>query len=259
MAKRYYPYKKMTFHTEKGRLISVEKYRELTFTNDALKTMAQNGSYEGTVLIADRQTASRGTLGKQYFPDSVQGLNMSVLLRPSLSVNQGLLLTTMMAVAVVRAIKNNSDAEIGIKWVNDIYYKKKKISGILAEGVVNDDNGFDYVIIGVSLNLFSSVFPPKLSDIITEVFSEEREGTVDKIAHSILDEFFSIYENVNMDNSFIEEYKSLSILDGKRVRVLINNEKVPATVLGINSQAHLVVKLKDGREHVLNSTSELDA
>ena len=55
MAKRYYPYKKIAFHTEKGKRISIEKYRELTFTNDVLKTMAQNGSYEGTVLIADRQ------------------------------------------------------------------------------------------------------------------------------------------------------------------------------------------------------------
>lgn len=257
MAKRYYPYKKMTFHTKKGRLISVEKYRELTFTNDVLKTMAQTGSYEGTVLIADRQSAPRGTLSKKHFPDTQAGLHMSILLRPALSVNQSLLLTSMMAVAVVRAIRSMTDVDLGIKWVNDIFYKKKKISGILAEGVVNSENGFDYVIIGVSVNLLSSVFPTRLADIVAEFFSEEREGMVDKLAHTILDEFFLMYESFNMDNSFIEEYKSLSILDGKKVHVIINKERESATVLGINSDAHLEVRLKNGELYTLNSTAEL--
>jgi BirA family biotin operon repressor/biotin-[acetyl-CoA-carboxylase] ligase len=182
---------------------------------------------------------------------------MSVLLRPSFSVNQSLLLTSMMAVAVARAIRENSDVEVGIKWVNDVYYKKKKISGILAEGVINEGNGFDYVIIGVSLNLLSSIFPPKLSDIVSEVFSEEREGIKDRLARCILSEFFSMYENFNNDNSFIDEYKSLSILDGKKVYVNINKVRQPATVLGINSDAHLEVRLRDGSTYVLNSTAEL--
>lgn len=257
MAKKFEPYKKISFCTEKGKSLSVEKYKTLPFTNDVLKAMAQKGAFEGTVIIADKQTEPRGTLGKQFFPDDTAGLHMSILLRPSFSVNQSLLLTSMAAVAVARAIKSNSDAEFGIKWVNDIYCKKKKISGVLAEGVINSDNRFDYVIIGISLNLFSSVFPPKLADIIAEVFSDEREGTADKLASSILTEFFSMYEKFNMDNSFIKEYRELSILDGKKVRVLVKGEKQTATVIGITENAHLSVRLKDGSEYVLNSTAEL--
>ena len=257
MANNFEPYKKISIRTEKGKSLSVEKYKSLPFTNDLLKSMAQKGAFEGTVIIADKQTSPRGTLGKQFFSDDVAGLHMSILLRPSFSVNQSLLLTSMAAVAVARAIRNNSESEIGIKWVNDIYCKKKKISGVLAEGVVNNENRFDYVIIGISLNLLSSVFPPKLADIIAEVFSDDKEGTADKLAHSILTEFFSMYEKFNMDNSFIEEYRELSVLDGKKVRVLINGEKQTATVLRITENAHLAVRLKDGTEHVLNSTAEL--
>ncbi len=257
MANNFEPYKKASFRTEKGKTISVEKYKSLPFTNDALKVMAQKGAFEGTVIIADRQTEPRGTLGKKFFPEDTAALHMSILLRPSFSVNQSLMLTSMAAVAVARAIKSNSDAEIGIKWVNDIYFKKKKISGVLAEGVVNNENGFDYVIIGISLSLLPAVFPPKLADIIAEVFSEDKEGTSDKLAHSILSEFFSMYENFNMDNSFIEEYRALSILDGKRVHVLVNGERQAATALEITENAHLSVRLKDGSEYVLNSTAEL--
>lgn len=257
MANNFEPYKKLSFCTKKGRALSVEKYKSLPFTNDVLKAMAQKGAFEGTVIIADKQTNPRGTLGKQFFSEEVAGMHMSILLRPSFSVNQSLLLTSMAAVAVARAIKSNSEADFGIRWVNDIYFKKKKISGVLAEGVVNSDNRFDYVIIGISLNLLPAVFPPKLSDIIAEVFSEDKEGTADKLAHSILNEFFYMYENFDTDKSFIEEYRELSILDGKKVHVLVNGKKQAAVVLGITENAHLAVRLKDGSEHILISTAEL--
>jgi biotin-(acetyl-CoA carboxylase) ligase len=92
---------------------------------------------------------------------------------------------------------------------------------------------------------------------VAEFFSEEREGMVDKLAHTVLDEFFLMYESFNMDNSFIEEYKSLSMLDGKKVHVIINKERQSATVIGINSDAHLEVRLKNGELYTLNSTAEL--
>lgn len=259
MAKRFYPYKKLALNTKNGKEISVEKYRELPFTNDVLKSFARAGAEEGRVIIADRQSSPHGTLDKKNFKDDNSGLYMSILLRPSFGVKRSLMLTSMAAVAVVKAIKDHSglDEELGIRWVSDIVYKKTKIAAILAEGAINDENGFDYIILGVSVNLLSSIFPPKLTDIVAEIFSEDGEGLRDKIAKSILRYFFEMYENFGTDTSFIDEYRHMSILDGRRVRVLVDNSKPFATVIGITDDAHLEVRLKDGSEHILNSTGEL--
>lgn len=259
MAKRYYPYRKITISTKNGKSLSVEKYRELPFTNDILKSFARSGAYEGRVIIADRQTSPHGALDKKHFSDDNSGLYMSILLRPAFGVKRSLMLTSMAAVAVAKAIKEHSDIdeEIGIRWVSDIMYKKKKMAAILAEGAINDENGFDYVILGISVNLLPSVFPPKLADIVAEVFSEDHEGLRDKMARSILRSFFDMYENFGSDTSFIDDYREMSLLDGKKVHVLVDNTKTAATVLGITDDAHLEVRLKDGSDYILNSTGEL--
>ena len=261
MAKKFNPYKEITLATGSGKELSIEKYRELSFTNDGLKSFARTGEGEGKVIIADRQTSPHGVLDKKHFKDDNSGLYMSILLRPTFSVKRSLMLTSMAAVAVVKAIREHAgidiEEDIGVRWVSDIMYKRKKIAAILAEGAVNNENGFDYIILGISVNLFSAIFPPKLTDIVAEIFSEEHEGLRDKMAKSILRYFFEMYESFVVDTSFIDEYRDLFILDGKRVRVLADNVKATATVTGITDDAHLKVRLKDGREYVLNSTSEL--
>ena len=100
MAKRFYPYKKLTIRTQGDREISIEKYRELPFTNDVLKSFARTGAPEGKVIIADRQTSPHGTLDKKHFKDDNSGLYMSILLRPTFGVKRSLMLTSMAAVAV---------------------------------------------------------------------------------------------------------------------------------------------------------------
>ena len=239
---------------------TIKKFDTVSSTNDIAKTEAADGAAEGTVIVAASQTAGRGRLSRSFLsPEG--GLYMSILLRPSFGVKRSLMLTSMAAVAVVKAIREHAgidiDENIGVRWVSDIMYKKKKIAAILAEGAVNNDNGFDYIILGVSVNLFSALFPPKLTDIVAEIFSEEHEGLRDKMAKSVLRYFFEMYESFGIDTSFIDEYRSLFILDGKRVRVLADNVKTTATVMGITDDAHLKVRLKDGREYVLNSTGEL--
>jgi BirA family biotin operon repressor/biotin-[acetyl-CoA-carboxylase] ligase len=259
MARRFYPYKKLTISTRNGKVLAIEKYRELPFTNDVLKGLARTGAYEGRVIIADRQTSPRGALDKKHFGDDSSGLHMSILLRPGFGVKRSLMLTSMAAVAVVRAIKEHSDLdeEIGINWVSDIIYKKKKMAAILAEGAINSENGFDYVILGISVKLLSSVFPPKLTDIVAEIFSENHEGLIDKMARSILKSFFDMYESFGTNMEFLDEYREMSLLTGRRVHVLANNVKTTAVVNGITDDAHLSVILKDGSEYILNSTGEL--
>ena len=184
---------------------------------------------------------------------------MSILLRPTFGVKRSLMLTSMAAVAVANAIKYHSsiDEDIGIRWVSDIMYKKSKMAAILAEGAINSDGGFDYIILGISVNIMSTVFPQRLTDIVAEIFSDEHEGIRDRLARSILQYFFEMYETFSTNTAFIDEYREMFLLDGKKVHVLANGVKTTATAVGITDDAHLIVKLKDGSDYVLNSTGEL--
>lgn len=88
--------------------------------------MAEQGAKEGTVIIAEEQTAGRGRTGKQFYSPKGTGIYISILLRPDIPAEESLFLTTSAAVATARAIEDVSDKRALIKWVNDIYLEDKK-------------------------------------------------------------------------------------------------------------------------------------
>ena len=83
----------------------IERFDVLESTNTYLKALAEKGANEGLVIIADEQTAGRGRRGKTFFSPDKTGLYMSFLLRPRLSPEETLFITTATAVALCRSIE----------------------------------------------------------------------------------------------------------------------------------------------------------
>ena len=106
-------------------MFKIQHFDTVTSTNDIIKDLAINGAPEGTVVIADAQTAGRGRMGRRFMSPSGTGLYMSVLLRPKLGATAALLITTAAAVAVATAIEKHTKKDTYIKWVNDIYLNEK--------------------------------------------------------------------------------------------------------------------------------------
>ena len=144
----------------------VQIYESLESTNRTAKLLALDGAAHGTLVLAGGQTAGRGRLGRSFASPAGKGVYCSVVLRPQLSAADAQTATIRAAVAVCRAVQAQCGLELGIKWVNDLYYKGKKVCGILTEAGTDLESGqLEWLVVGIGLNLTSTAadFPPELA------------------------------------------------------------------------------------------------
>jgi BirA family transcriptional regulator, biotin operon repressor / biotin---[acetyl-CoA-carboxylase] ligase len=140
-------------------------------TNDVAAHLAAAGNAEGTVVFADGQTAGRGRRGRSWFSPPGSGLYVSVVLAPgraSIAPERAMTLTTLAAgVALAEGIERISGLGADIKWPNDLMVGRRKLAGILAEGVSGDS-----VVLGYGVNVSPAAFPPELGARATSLESE---------------------------------------------------------------------------------------
>jgi BirA family biotin operon repressor/biotin-[acetyl-CoA-carboxylase] ligase len=138
-------------------------------TNDVAARHAAFGDHEGAVFVADAQTSGRGRRGRTWFSPPGAGLYVSTILKPSRSRERerATLLTTMAAgVALVEGVRRATGLTPSLKWPNDLYVGKRKLAGILAEGVG------DSVVVGYGINISTASFPSELGDRATSLETE---------------------------------------------------------------------------------------
>lgn len=223
--------------------IKVYSYNCVESTNKIAKKLAAHGASEGTTVIAAKQTAGRGRLGRSFISPK-GGVYFTVVLKPATTADTALFITVAAAVAAARAIETVSDKKCEIKWVNDIYVNNKKVCGILAEG------SNDCVVLGVGINLFAPKggFPGNLplADSVfnknSKIFGKKR--TKERIVTAFLTEFFSFYKNLQK-KAFVKEYQSRSLLTGKEIKYTKNSKTYNAVVEGIDDNARLIVNCND--------------
>lgn len=221
-------------------------------TNTELKSAAEKGGKDGTVLIAMEQAAGRGRLGRSFFSPKDTGLYMSVLLRPDFSASEALYITTCAAVAAAEAIDKVAGSESQIKWVNDIYLKGKKVCGILTEASVDfESGGLNYAVLGIGINLTTADFPDELSEIAASV-SAEKSDLRAPVAAEFLNCFFGYYKNLD-SLEFLAEYRRRSMLTGQAVTFIRGNEIFEGTVTGIDDELRLVTRLKNSETIAFSS------
>ncbi len=226
--------------------------KETDSTNRQLRILAEEGAPEGTVVAAKYQTAGRGRLGRSFFSPAGCGLYFSLLLRPKERAQDALRITVTAAVAVAQAVKNRLGIELQIKWVNDLYYKGRKVCGILAEGKADSAGEMEYVVLGIGLNLFA---PPEGFGALSEIASAllDREP-IETLRREILDEILTCFEALyRTPGNLMEEYRSRSFLTGKTVTVVRGEERIRATVLDVNERGSLVVRDEEGRQRTFSS------
>ncbi|NLM45320.1 MAG: biotin--[acetyl-CoA-carboxylase] ligase [Firmicutes bacterium] len=152
-----------------GKTIHYEKRTEST--NKKARELAEAGAAEGTLVLAEEQTAGRGRLGRSW-SSPPGGIWLSLLLRPALSTSQMTLLTLLAAVAAVEATINVCKITPGIKWPNDLLYGRKKLAGILTEISAEADR-VHYLIVGIGFNanITAEQFAPEIRKTATSVLA----------------------------------------------------------------------------------------
>lgn len=141
-------------------IVVVEEARS---TNDLAWEAADRGALEGFVVFAERQTAGRGQYGRRWESAPYQGLWLSVLLRPALTLRESPRLTSLLADIVTATITEETGCVAAIKPPNDIYVAQRKVAGILVEGRIASDGSYMAVAgIGVNVNQSIDDFPQEL-------------------------------------------------------------------------------------------------
>ena len=237
--------------------LDISVFSSVTSTNTILKEMAEQGAKEGTVIIAEEQTAGRGRTGKQFYSPKGTGIYISILLRPDIPAEESLFLTTSAAVAIASAIEDVSDKRALIKWVNDIYLEDKKTCGILTEGAFNVETGkLDYAIVGIGINVCipDGGFPDNIKDIATAIFDKQTDSINKRsiLIANLLDYFMEYYKDFK-SKSYVKEYIERSMIIGKTITVIEGSKTSVAKAIDIDKNCRLKVQFEDGTTKWLSS------
>ncbi|MBN2439679.1 MAG: biotin--[acetyl-CoA-carboxylase] ligase [Deltaproteobacteria bacterium] len=232
-------------------------YREtVDSTNRFAMELARGGAPEGTVVLADRQTAGMGRLQRVWQSPPGCNLYLSVILRPAVAPSEISQITLLAGVAIAEAIAAICPAGVGIKWPNDVRIRGRKVCGILAEMATAGGSSAVILGIGLNVNIKSENFDQGHRDTATSLREETgREHSREDVAFLLCESLESWYETF-MHAGFApvrEEWLALSDMQGKRVRVLFRDEVQEGTVAGIDRDGALL--LADGRGDVRRITA----
>jgi BirA family biotin operon repressor/biotin-[acetyl-CoA-carboxylase] ligase len=246
---------KIRKHLDTEKVKEINVFRSIDSTNSGLKTLAANGAPEGTLVISENQTAGRGRRGRSFFSPDNTGIYMSLLLRPDIPVTDAVKITTSAAAAAAEAIEELTGIPSKIKWVNDIYLRRRKVCGILTEAATDIECGrAEYVILGIGINVYppSEDFPDEIKNTAGCVFEERISDMRSMLAARVISYFFRYYEELEK-NTFFESYKKRIMWIGEKINIISPSGTVPAFLTGINDDCGLLVKYADGTEGVVTS------
>ena len=223
-------------------------------TNSALRTQAERGAPEGTVLVAGEQTQGRGRYGRTFYSPSDTGLYLSLLLRPvHASPQQTVTLTAAAAVAMCQAMEAVGGGFPQIKWVNDIFLHGKKVCGILTEAAFSLETGApEYVVIGVGVNVYAPKegFPPELASVAGAILDTPRDNGKNALTAAFLNRFWALYQ---APEGYEQEYKRHCMVLGREVLIITAQAERPAKAVDLDGQCGLIVEYPDGTRQTLKA------
>lgn len=223
----------------------------LESTNDTARELALDGTAEGTVVVAERQTRGRGRLGRSWVSPPHRNLYLSVVMRPSIPPGQTPQLALVVGLAAAEAVRQWAPAA-AIKWPNDVVVDGRKLAGILAEmELIGADVHFVIAGIGINLNAVADDFPPELRDRAVGLCTVAGHP-VDRVAVAValLARLEARYDEY-LAHGFAQlrpAWERLSCLSGQRVCVTEGAQQIEGTMAGLTEDGALRLVDSGGRE-----------
>ena len=224
--------------------------QEVDSTNSYARQLAEDGTAEGAIIIAESQTQGRGRLGRRWQSPPFSNLYLSFILRPDLSPRHAPQITLTAAVAVAETVGAFLPRAPSIKWPNDILFDGKKLAGILSEAVC-DTERVEYVILGIGLNLNYPVdaMPEELRGRATSMADltgarVSRENVLSRLIQD-LDRCYG-----DLGESGFEmvrpRWEAHFDLRGRRVRVDVGGRPLVGWARGLDREGALIVEDEQG-------------
>lgn len=207
---------------ENGVCRKVECFDVIDSTNSYAKQLAEQGEPEGTLVVADRQTAGRGRRGRNWESPGNTNIFMTLLLRPKLHPSSISGITLLSALALTRAIGEMACVEAKIKWPNDVIIGRKKICGILTE-MSSEENFIHYAVVGIGINVNRQRFPEELKESASSIYLETGKKlnrcALAARTVALFGEYYRQYERDGNLSFFVEEYNQMLANRNQEVRV----------------------------------------
>jgi len=204
---------------------------------------------EGTVIIAESQTAGRGRLGRTWHSERESGIYFSMVLFPKAPPSLAPLFTLATAVAMHNAIERYTGLDIDIKWPNDLLVGRQKFCGILSE-IQAEVDLVKTMIVGVGVNANHEHFPEDIAHRATSL--RIASGRIQSRVEILL-EFFEEFENIYMDferkgtAGIIDKWTRFSsFANGRKIEIHDGVRKIAGVTRGLNPLGALRIEQKRG-------------
>lgn len=230
----------------RGLLHRLELHDEIPSTNDHLVAGIPGSTASGTVCLAERQTAGKGRMGREWISPLGRNIYLSVLWRftGGPAVLTGLSVAT--GVAVKRALVDAGITETALKWPNDIVWQRRKVGGILVE-VSGENCGPCAAVVGLGLNMY---MPTQVGEAITQAWADiEQMGIPEtpsrnRLVALILNELLPLlanYERTGLE-PYLSEWTKWDCLSGEKVTLFSGLSAIRGTVRGITNDGMLLIE-----------------
>ncbi len=248
----------------KGTLFSQEihHYYKIGSTNSEAMEAASAGAPEGSVFVAEEQTAGRGRGAHQWDSAPSTGIYCSVVLRPALPPAEALILSLAAGLAVHAAVQQ-VDSRIlpDLKWPNDLLIDGKKFCGILTE-MNAEATRVRYLVVGIGINVNQARFPADLQPIATSLrLASGTEWSRVELCAALLKsldrEYRDLLQKPGAHESILKRFQERSSsARGRQVQVEENGGFEGVTE-GLDPRGFLQVRTADGLRTVLSGTVRL--
>ncbi|MDO5379059.1 MAG: biotin--[acetyl-CoA-carboxylase] ligase [Clostridia bacterium] len=220
--------------------------RTVDSTNRRARELAAQGAPEGTLVIAEEQTAGRGRRGRGWISPPGESIYMTLILRPDVHPSQVAGLSLQTALAVARAIDRQTGLAAAIKWPNDIVCHGKKVCGMLLEMNADEQSVHD-VVAGIGINVHQKRMPEEIEK--TAASLDMLSGGVCSRA-ALVRAFLEEYEDVcalAARGGLMAAYRERSATLGARVQVIAPAGSFVGTAREITESGSLLVEDEQGR------------
>jgi BirA family biotin operon repressor/biotin-[acetyl-CoA-carboxylase] ligase len=223
---------------------------------DECRQLAEHDAREGTVIVADEQTAGRGRAGHAWYSPAGQSIHASILVRPDLQPHQGGWLTMLSALSVLDSITHvlqlktqHSKLNIALKWFNDVHLNGRKVAGVLVESALMESR-IDYAIIGIGLNV-NMRFDEAPAEVQARAISLReilgRDLHRDSVLNELLENFGRRYDDLMRHHrSPSTEYASHLETLGKSVVLQAGDERIEGVAMRVQQDGALIVRTANG-------------
>ncbi|MCS7088095.1 MAG: biotin--[acetyl-CoA-carboxylase] ligase [Thermoflexales bacterium] len=235
----------------------VRRFDVVTSTMDVCRALAEAGAPEGTVVLADRQTAGRGRAGRAWYSPPGTALYLSLLLRPTLPIARLSWITLIGGLAVADCVERLLDERallsahrVALKWPNDVLLDDRKIAGVLIETALGTAHA-EHVIVGIGLNV-NTTFEDAPNDVRTRATSLRASLGIafdrEHVLNALLEAFATHYARLPM--SPVAAYRQRLTLLNAPVQLTVGGARLVGIARDVDEDGALVIQTTSGLRRV---------